>query len=86
MRCYYENIVVHIDERGLPQRVIWRNRLYRVISVEEQWRYAGKWWLDFKGWQRHYFRATVRAAQTTTQYEIQLYKQGSLWTLCGVYD
>ena len=85
MKRYFENVVVRTKD-GAPQSVVWRNRVYRVEGIEEEWRYAGKWWIDCKGWQRRYYRATVRSAYNTTQCEILMYKQGTLWVLCGIYD
>jgi len=86
MKRYDESIIVHTDEQGLPQRLHWRNRLYRVTHVEEEWRYAGKWWLGGGSWQRRYFRVAVRGAHNSQLCEMQLYRQGRVWTLGGVYD
>jgi hypothetical protein len=84
---------IHIESKdGMPHRVIWRGGLFHVVSVEEQWRYAGKWWEDGRGCRRNYYRVTVqpvgksRGGKSQAQASLELYQQGGRWVLHRVLD
>ena len=60
MKQRLEPVHIEADREGVPLRWIWRGRPFRVIVVHDRWRYAGKWWLDGKGWRRAYFVVAVQ--------------------------
>jgi hypothetical protein len=79
MKLRMERLHVEADERGVPQRLYWRGRWYQVREVLDEWRYAGKWWIDGFGWRRLYYR--VRARDRRHEVTIELFRQGSVWVL-----
>jgi len=80
-----EPVHVETDPDGIPLRVIWRGRLYRVTGVEDCWRYAGKWWLDGRGWHRAYFRVSARTTSGGTV-SLEVFRQGGNWVLSRECD
>lgn len=89
MKQRLEPVIVTADTRGVPQRLIWRGRSYHVTQVEDRWRYAGKWWLDGRGWHRAYFRLTVCGTHTLTGSEsmtLEVFRQGANWVLAHECD
>jgi hypothetical protein len=86
MKLRMEPVTVVKDEQGVPQRFYWRGRPYRVTAIEDRWHYAGKWWLDGKGWHRAYFRVTARGPNGG-QVTFELFKQhGGTWVLSRECD
>lgn len=82
---------VHVDTnaQGEPWRLVWHGRSYRVMQIEDRWRYAGKWWLDGRGWHRGYFRVTVRGARSLMGGEsltVEVFRQGANWVLAHEGD
>ena len=95
MKARYEAVYVEVDECGVPLRLVWRGRLYRVLAVQDRWRYAGHWWLDGRGWRRAYwvvkaqrpqgqFQERVSATCECTTFE--LFRQGANWVLARDID
>jgi hypothetical protein len=72
---------------GVPQRVVWGNRPYRVLSVEAVWCVEGKWWLDRarSGARRRYYRLSICAPGGTAKC-VEVYQQGALWKLWRIAD
>jgi len=85
MKQRLEPVHVEPDEQGRPHRLVWRGRLYRVTAVEDCWHYAGKWWLDGRGWQRAYFRVAVRSTSGVTM-SLEVFRQGANWVLSRECD
>lgn len=49
MRRYDDPIDVQSEQVGdeaTPARFVWRNRLWRVLSVETRWMETADWWSD----------------------------------------
>lgn len=79
---------IHVEAReGLPHRLVWGGRPFRVQSVEAIWCVEGQWWKDRArcGAQRRYFRLLV-AAPGGTPLCIEVYRQGAVWKLWRVAD
>jgi hypothetical protein len=89
MKQRLEPVHVETDAEGVPLRLIWRGRPFRVIGVDDRWRYAGKWWLDGKGWRRAYFVVTVCGAGRGVGDEgitLELFRQSANWMLSRECD
>jgi hypothetical protein len=89
MKQRVEPVHVEADARGVPRRLYWRGRLYCVIAVEDQWRYAGKWWLDGRGWRRAYFRVTARCVRHSgvgSAITLEVFREGANWVLSRECD
>ena len=67
MKARYEAVYVEVDGIGVPVRLVWRGRLYRVVEVQDRWRYAGQWWLDGRGWRRAYWVVKAQRPQQRAQ-------------------
>jgi hypothetical protein len=81
-----EPIYVGVQD-GLPYRVMWGGRLFRVQSVEAIWCVEGRWWLDSarSGARRRYFRLGLRAPDGT-HHCVEVYRQSALWKLWRTVD
>lgn len=77
---------------GTPTQFIWRDRLYRVDTVLQQWRRSTPWWHDIRtvptgkdvqGW-----RVEARAGRGDTQgvYELGFDPGADRWFLVRTYD
>ena len=79
-------IQVEVRE-GVPHRVVWGNRPFRVLSVEAIWCVEGKWWLDRarSGARRRYFRLSICAPGGAAKC-VEVYQQGALWKLWRIAD
>jgi hypothetical protein len=85
MKARGEAVHVEAHSRGIPLRLVWRGRPYRVVEVHDRWRYAGKWWLDGKGWRRAYFVVTVCHA-SGAPLTLELFRQSANWVLSRASD
>lgn len=82
-------IRVQCDAGGTPLHFIWRGHAMRVVEAEERWRYRGKWWLNGRGWKRHYFRVSAQTPSgSTATFELfrQITREGCVWMLARVCD
>jgi hypothetical protein len=87
MKLLLEDIRVEVGTDNRPVRVIWRLRPYQVKAIEEEWCYAGKWWLTdgLRGHVRIYYRLTcVTASRDLMMMEV--YQQWGRWKLSRVLD
>jgi len=65
MKLYMEPIEVKL-QCNVPIALRWRKRVYRVVTVAEQWTYRGRWWTDplhLEGERRTYYRVFCDRAQ-----------------------
>lgn len=86
MRRVSDRLLVELED-GLPGRVVWRGRPYRVRQVEARWQVNGRWWLDKtrRGICRRYFRLTVQSPGGTPVC-MEVYAEGRHWMLCSLAD
>lgn len=81
-RLYHRPIRVWCEpEGGLPQRFLWRRRLYSVKAVYATWKLAQEWWR--KEVRRMYFRVETDRGGP---YDIFLELGSGQWFLERVYD
>jgi hypothetical protein len=85
MKLRLEGVHVEAGPDGVPQRMVWRGQPYRVVEVEDHWRWAGQWWRDGKGWRRAYFRVTVQNHRGV-RLTLELFRQGGNWVLSRECD
>ncbi len=73
--------------KGVPIRLVWGNRPFRVLSIEAVWCVEGKWWLDRErsGARRRYFRLLV-APPGGPERCVEIYCQGAAWKLWRIAD
>jgi hypothetical protein len=97
MKARYEEIRVELDEAGVPIRLVWRGRVFRVLEVQDRWRYAGKWWLGGRGWRRAYWVVSTRCSVDVRGVDasgvkprgvrtFELFQQGANWVLARESD
>ena len=72
---------------GIPRRIVWGNRPFRVISTEAIWCVEGKWWLDARrsSARRRYFRLSI-CAPGGAEKCVEVYCQGAVWKLWRIAD
>jgi hypothetical protein len=87
MKLYLEDIQVSLGPDRLPHRVLWRLRLYQVRSVDEQWRWAGKWWMTerLRGQRRRYYRVVCTCASGGTL-TMEIFVERGRWKLSRLLD
>ena len=85
MKQRLEPVHVEVDGQGVPLRLVWRGRPYRVLAIEDSWRYAGRWWVDGRGWRRAYFRVTARNSRGHTL-TLEVFRQSANWVLSRECD
>ena len=74
-------ISVSLNDRNLPSTFKWRERMYRVESLQESWRTIGAWW-DGEG-ETTYFRVKGDKGGI---YELAYSHTKDAWTLETVRD
>ena len=81
-----QNIRVQ-TQGGVPARIQWRGRTFRVESVEAIWCIEGRWWLDAKrqGARRRCFRVGLREQGGQTLW-LDIAIQGQSWRAQRVAD
>jgi hypothetical protein len=84
MKLCQEPITVNVRD-GHPERLFWKGRLYRVVAVEDRWRYDGRWWME-QPWRRHYYRLTTKSAASKGTCCFEVYRQNGQWTLSHILD
>ena len=72
---------------GLPARVEWRGRTFRVESVEAIWCVEGRWWLDAdrQGARRRCFRLML-SAPSGAPLCVEILRQGEAWKIRSLAD
>ncbi|HEX8465154.1 MAG TPA: DUF6504 family protein [Abditibacterium sp.] len=79
---------IHVEARsGLPHRIVWGGKPFRVLSIEAIWCVEGKWWLDSgrSSARRHYFRLCILAPGGVEKC-VEVYRQGPVWKLWRIAD
>ena len=79
---------IHVEARqGLPHRIVWNGRPFRVQSIEAIWCIEGKWWLDStrSSARRRYFRLSICAPGGAARC-VEIYCQGAVWKLWRIAD
>ena len=84
MKRIEEPLLVRTRE-GVPDRLVWRGRPYKVESIEAVWRVDGRWWLRPVPACRSYYR--VQASQPgQAPVCLELYTQAGQWALSRIAD
>ncbi len=90
MKLFGEHIGVQLNSQGQPAMVRWRLHLWRVASVEEQWRYNGQWWTTpatLRGRARRYYRVSCRPCGFEgDEVCLEIYREGQRWMLSRLLD
>lgn len=79
---------IRVDTRdGVPTRIEWGGRVWRVESVEAIWCIEGRWWLDAsrQGARRRCFRVGLRERNGQTLW-LDIARQGQTWRAQRVAD
>jgi hypothetical protein len=84
MKLRMEPIHVECKDRK-PNRLIWNGKLYRVIEIEDEWRWAGKWWITLGDQKRSYFRVRVRTPRSGES-TMKIFYENHQWTLSRELD
>ena len=74
-------VQVELSERRRPMSFVWREKTYRVKTVQECWRFKGAWW-DNKG-EQTFFRVQVDGGGI---YELCFDHAGGDWKMSAVHD
>lgn len=87
MKLLLEDIRVQTSADNLPAKVIWRLQPYQVKTIDEEWCYAGKWWLTdgLRGHVRIYYRVSCVSSSKNT-IVMEIYRQWGRWKLSRVLD
>ena len=87
MKLYFEDIQVSIGPDRLPVRVLWRLRLYYVQSIDEQWRWSGRWWLTdrLRRQQRRYYRVSC-VSPSADILSMEIFQEHGRWKLSRLQD
>jgi hypothetical protein len=81
-------LALRVETRdGLPIRLIWRRRRFRITSAVPLACIQGRWWLDWKrgGVRRRTFFVTLDNERGHV-FNAELTKQGAIWKLSKIYD
>ncbi|BDP43323.1 hypothetical protein DAETH_32920 (plasmid) [Deinococcus aetherius] len=46
MKAVQQEVRVIVREGGHPRQVIWQGRTLTVLTILDEWRTGGRWWLD----------------------------------------
>lgn len=87
MKLYVEPIVVTTGQNGLPERFIWRRKVYRIRALLDYWFWSGDWWTtpQLRGHCRHYYRVQTAIAGGAPLH-VELCEEGGQWKLSKVLD
>jgi hypothetical protein len=73
-------VVTHQD---VPERFTYRDTLYQIIRVEENWILQGNWWMAEE--KRTYFRVQLRYG-VAVLYLREVKNQPPVWMLESMFD
>lgn len=91
-RTYRAGTVAVKCAKGAPTQFIWRDRLYRVESILQQWEHSAPWWHDVgtlpTGQDLQSWRVEASAGCQNDQgvYELGFDPAADRWYLIRTYD
>jgi len=88
MKLILEDIRVIMDADERPTALQWRLKRYRIVAVQERWRYVGNWWLTphLRGQQRLYYRVSCVSVTGGATTDMEIYRAPDRWKLSRMLD